>query len=64
MLQITIDETVNGFMISINDIKEGYYYKEIAERRVDALDIVRSWVKAEQQKEIAEIVRGTYAYKS
>jgi hypothetical protein len=59
MMTIQIDEAVNGFMVYIDDSKSILKpYKEVCERKIDALQIVLNRVKAECQKEVKLIEEG------
>jgi hypothetical protein len=58
MIDITINEAINGFIVSVFDWKEGKGYKEICERKIDALQIVLNYVKKECEKEVKLIKEG------
>ena len=58
MVNVTIDEAINGYIVNIFDWKEGKGHKEVCERRIDALQIVLNYVKKECEKEVKLIQEG------
>lgn len=52
MIQITIDEYINGFSVRGYDTKDGYFLNEIQEERLEALRVLESWVKKEMIDEL------------
>lgn len=58
MIQITIDEAINGYVVNVSNFKNGAFYKEICERKIDALQIVLNYVKKECEKEVKLIQEG------
>lgn len=52
MIQITIDEYINGFSVRGYDTKDGYFLNEIHEERLEALRALENWVKKEMIDEL------------
>jgi hypothetical protein len=52
MIQITVDEYVNGFSVRGYDTKDGYFLNEIHEERLEALLAVETWIKNEMITEL------------
>ena len=45
MLNIQIDEAINGYVVSITQLKEQVYYKEVCETFEDALETADSFIE-------------------
>jgi len=64
MINIILDEAINAYIVTIQDIKEGHTHKEIAERKIDALKIIGDYVKKETMKEVNFITGGIYEHQT
>lgn len=55
MITITIDEAVNGYMVTIFDWKDSKRHREVCEREIDAWDIVRRYSERQVEKGLQRI---------
>lgn len=60
MINITVDEAINGYFVSAYDWSNNKGFKEICERKIDALQIVSNFVKNECEKEALLITGGQF----
>jgi hypothetical protein len=55
MITITIDEAVNGYMVSIFEWKDSKRYREMCECEIDAWDIIRRHSEKQIEKRLQRI---------
>ena len=55
MITITIDEAINGFMVTIFEWSGGDRHREICEREVDAWEIIRRYSERQVEKGFQKI---------
>jgi hypothetical protein len=52
MIQINLNEYINGYSLIGYDLKDGKFLNEISERKVDLLLAIQEWVKKEIKNEL------------